>query len=110
MAQVPEVNKDKNIVEQLEDIVPYSANIIFQEQLGMPVNVDRVKNARFVLSQLKAHRTLQKEEKRIEMQERRFNFGLLDTFGSEEQKTKIKDLFQKSFDKLKFIENTNNSK
>ena len=106
MATVTSVNVDKNItmLEHLEKIIPYSAHILLQEQMGLPTNTDRVKNARFTIASFRSLKTLEKETRKVNMAERRFNFNVLETYGSEADKKEVKKLLGKKLKEMKFIE------
>ena len=98
------VEMDKNIVEQLEKMIPYAANILLRSLMGLPTNRDNVKDAKFSMSTLRGLLILAKENRKVDSAEKRFNFKVLEEFGTEEEKKQIKDLFKKSFSKMKFIE------
>lgn len=106
MAQekIPEVNKSQDLNEQYKPMIPYAANILLQSLMGLPVNDDRLKTAKFTLGQAKSSQVLAKEQQRVTLQERRFNFDIINTYGDEEQKKKIKALVKDSFPKMKFID------
>lgn len=99
------VDRETPPVSQLEkDIIPESLSVIKQYMSNLPVNEDKLKYAyRFLLS-YKGFKTLEKEEKKINLAERRHNFNVVSLYGSENMKQNIKNLISKSFDKMKFIE------
>ncbi len=98
------IDMDKNIVGQLEKTIPYAANILLRSLMGLPVNRDLVKDAKFSMSNLRGLLILAKENRKVDSAEKRFNFKVLDEFGTEAEKKQIKSLFSKSFKKMKFIE------
>ena len=98
------VEMDKDVIEQLEKMVPYAANILLRSLMGLPTNRDNVKDSKFIMSNLRGLLILRKENRKVDGAEKRFNFKVLDEFGSEVEKKQVKALFTKSFKKLKFIE------
>ena len=99
-----EVDKSKTMLEQLKEVVPHSIRILLQEQQGIPTNADRVKNARFAIAKASSLMTLEKENRKVNMAERRFNFSVLDTYGSETDKKQVKVLLGKKVKEMNFIE------
>lgn len=97
------IDKKTPLISQLETIAPYSVNILLRDQMGLPVNGEAVKTAKFVVSAIRAHKTLEKEQVKLELMNRKFNFNVLDKYGSNEDKQLIKDLFSKSVNQLQFL-------
>ena len=103
MAKIPELNKG-SLSEQLEETLPYASNIIMQDLMGLIVNPERLKTAKFAIANYKGMKILEKENRKVDNADRRFNFKVIEAYGSEEDKKKVKELVKKSFNKMKFIE------
>ena len=104
MAKLPEIKKDIRASEQLDEGIPYAANIIMQSLMGQPVNEDRLKTAKFTFNTYKGLKILEKEQRKVDNADRRFNFKVVELYGDEDARKKIKQLVKGSFDKMKFIE------
>ena len=91
-------------MQQLSDTLPYAVNILLQSLMDLPVNKDKVKDAKFALSYWKGLKTLEKEERKVENANRRFNYKVLEIYGDEEDKKQIKAIIKGSLSKMKFIE------
>ena len=98
------VDMDKSAIEQLEKMIPYASNVLMRSLMGLPTNRDNVKDAKSVFSNYRGLMILAKENRKVDGAEKRFNFKVLEEFGTESEKKQIKDLFKKSFNKMKFIE------
>lgn len=101
---IPAINKDADLSKQLEDALPYASNILVRSLMGLPVNRDNVKDAKFAISNYRGLKILEKENRKVDNAEKRFNFKALDEYGNEESKKKVKALLNKSIGKMKFID------
>ncbi len=102
--KLPDVQKNKSVIDQLEEAMPYALNIILQSLQGFNVNRDKVKDARFAMADHRGRKILEKENRKVDNADRRFNFKVVELYGSEENKKMVKALVKKSFGKMKFIE------
>lgn len=93
---IPNVNDDEN--------KKLALNIINRCLKGLPFNPEVLKTAKFELNRQKSEAIQEKENRKLNNADRRFNYKMLDELGSEESKKKVKDLFNKSINNLKFIE------
>lgn len=96
--------KGEELSKQLEEVVPYSVNLLLQEQMGLPVNQDKIKNARFVLSTFKSSKIQEKEEKKLKLQQDRFGLTLIENYGDDKMKSDFRDKIRGSVSKMKFLE------
>lgn len=99
-----EVGKKKQLHEQLEPLIERAISILEQALNGKPTNSEVVKNAKMVLQTYKGSLVVDKENRRVNMMERRFNLGVLEQFGSPEQKSLVKKAIQDALPKMKFLE------
>ena len=102
--KLPDVQKNKSVIDQLEEAMPYALNIILQSLQGFTTNPDRLKTAKFTAANYRGHKILEKESRKVDNADRRFNFKVVELYGSEENKKMVKALVKKSFGKMKFIE------
>ena len=104
MVKIPDIDESKSLIEQTAQALPYATNIILQSLMNLSVNRDLVKDAKFAVNTHLRIKTLEKEEKKVNNADRRFNFKVLELYGAEEDKKKVKSLISKSITKMKFIE------
>lgn len=94
----------KSFIQQFEPLLPTAVNVIKEAVEGKPVNPDRLKTAKFVVGSYKAGEIIDKEKRIVGLNERKFNFNVLDNFGSQEQKDEVKKVIQKSLVNMKYLE------
>ena len=102
--KMPEVKKGITLSEGLFEALPYATNLLLQDLMGFPVNPDRLKTAKFTVSNYKGIKILEKENRKVDNADRRFNFKVVELYGNDADKKKIKNIVKNSFDKMKFIE------
>lgn len=95
--------KQKTASEYLEEMLPKAANLLMQDIEGKPVNPDRIKNAKFIFSTYKGTKVLEKENRKLNLSERRFNFSILLEYGDEKQNKRIREMIAKSTETLKLL-------
>lgn len=97
--------KEKDLlVNEFQELIPNALKVIKEAVEGKPVNPDRLKTAKFVVNSYKAGRIIDKEDRKVSINERRFNFSVLNNFGSEDQKKQVKELISKSITTIKYLE------
>lgn len=94
----------KSLKEIVEPSLDEAFSIINQSIKGLPVNEDRLKTAKFVIQTYKSARVIEKEDKKVSLTEKKFNFSVLENFGGEDQKKEIREMIQKGLTKINYIE------
>jgi hypothetical protein len=99
-----EVIKEIDLKGIIAPSVEAAFELITKSIKGEEVDLERLKTAKFLINSYKSARIMAKEDRKVGITEKKFNFGVLDKYGSDEQKKEIKELIQKSLTKIKYIE------
>lgn len=101
---IPEVKKDLPVIEQIKEGVPYASNLMVQDLMGLAVNPDRLKTAKFNLNLYKSLLVLDKENRKVKNAEMRFGYKVIADIGSEDDKQNLKALVSSVVKQFKIID------
>ena len=108
MAKIKELNMTEELAKsELELLKPAyvrAVNLMEQALDGLPVNKDNQTNARLIITQYRGTLQAVNNRRTRDLTDKKFNYMLLNQFGSEQHKKKLKEVFSKQFKDIKIIE------